>query len=47
MEDLIHHISWLPYKRKDPVTISEGKGSDLALAEALKMKYKLEKKKRG
>ena len=45
--DLIHCVSWLPYKGKDPTTISEGKGSDLALAEAMKMKYKLEKKKRG
>lgn len=45
MKNLIHHISRLPYKGKDPVTISEGKGSDLALAKAMKMKYKLEKKK--
>jgi len=46
MTDLIHHISQLPYKGKDPTTIV-GKGSDLALAEAKKEKYKLEKKKRG
>ena len=46
MADLIHRISWLPYKGKDPVTIVE-KCSDLALVEAMKEKYKLEKKKRG
>lgn len=45
--DLIHHVSRLPYKGKDPVTISDGKGSDFALAKAMKMKYKVEKKKRG
>jgi len=45
--NLIHHISWLPYKGKDPTTIAEGKGSDLSLAEAMKTKYKLEKKNRG
>jgi len=44
--DLIHCIFWLPYKGKDLVTIA-GKGSDLALAEAIKAKYKLERKKRG
>jgi len=44
--DLIHYISWLPCKGKDPVTIS-GKGIDLALAETMKEKYKLEKKNRG
>jgi len=47
MADLIHHVSWLPYKGKDPATISEGKGNDLALAKAMKTKYKLVKKKRG
>lgn len=47
MADLIHRISLLPYKGKDPVTISKGKGSDLVLAEVMKMKYKLEKEKRG
>lgn len=47
MADLIHRISRLPCKGKDPVTIAKGKGSDLALAEAMKMKYKSEKKKRG
>ena len=45
--NLIHHVSRLPYKGKDLATISEGKGSDLAFAEAMKPKYKLEKKKRG
>lgn len=39
MEDLIHSISKLPYKGKDPSTISEGKGSDLALTETMKTKY--------
>lgn len=29
------------------MTIAEGKGNDLALAESMKAKYKLEKKKRG
>ena len=46
-EDLIHYISQLPCKGKDPITIIDGKGSDLALVEAMKTKYKLEKKKRG
>jgi len=45
--NLIHHISCLPCKGKDPASIAEGKGSDLALAKAMKTKYKLEKKKRG
>lgn len=44
--NLIHHISWLRCKGKDLVTIA-GKGSDLALAEAMKVKYNLAKKKRG
>jgi len=47
MVHLIHHISQLPCKGKDPMTTSEGKGGNLALAEAMKTKYKLEKKKRG
>jgi len=46
MTDLIHHIYRLPYKGKDLLKIA-GKGSDLALAEAMKEKYKIEKKKRG
>lgn len=41
--DLIHKISQLPCKGKGLVTIV-GKSSDLALAEAMKTKYKLEKK---
>ena len=45
--ELIHHIFRLPCKGKDPVTIVEGKGSDLVLVEAMKEKYKLERKKRG
>ena len=45
--NLIHCVSQLPYKGKDPTGISEGKGSDLAITEAMKTKYKLEKKKRG
>ena len=45
--DLIHHISWLPCKGEDPADISEGKSSDLAIAEAMKKKCKLKKKKRG
>lgn len=44
--DLIDQISWLPCKGKEPATIAR-KSSDLALAEAMKAKYKLEKKKRG
>lgn len=44
--DLIHRISQLPCKGKDPMMIA-GKSDDLALAEAIKKKYKLEKKKRG
>jgi len=44
--DLIHRISRLPCKGKDPMVIV-GKSRDLALTEAMKKKYKLEKKKRG
>lgn len=36
-----------PTKEITPATIAEGKGSDLALAKAMKVKYKLENKKRG
>lgn len=46
MDDLIHIISCLPFKEHDPAAIV-GKSSDLALAEAMKTKYKLEKKKWG
>lgn len=44
--DLIQKISWLPCKGKDPTEIAR-KSGDLALAEAMKKKYKLENKKRG
>lgn len=47
MEDLIHHISCLPCEGEDPADISKGKSSDLAIAEAMKKKYKMAKKKRG
>ena len=43
---LIYLISQLPFKGKDPATIAR-KNNDLALVEAMKAKYKLEKKKRG
>lgn len=46
MVDLIHRISRLPCKGKDPTVIA-GKRADLALTEAMKKEYKLEKKKRG
>lgn len=46
MAELIHRISWLPYKGKDPAEIT-GKSRDLALTEAMKKKYKFGKKKRG
>jgi len=46
MVDLILIISQLPCKGKDPAMIA-GKSDDLVLAEAMKKKYKLEKKKRG
>lgn len=32
---------------EDPANISEGKSDDLAIAEAMKKKFKLENKKRG
>lgn len=44
--DLIHRISWLPCKGKDPVEIAR-KSGDLGLVEVMKKKYKLEKNKRG
>jgi len=44
MINLIHWSYRLPYKGKDLVTIAK-KSSDLALAEAMNTKYKLEKKK--
>lgn len=39
-------IAQLPYKGKDPAEIA-GKSKDLVLAEAMKKKCELEKKKRG
>jgi len=36
--NLIHCISWLPCKGEGPTDISEGKGSDLAIVEAMKKK---------
>lgn len=42
---LIHHITRLPCKGEDPAHILEGKSSDLAIAEAMKKKYKLENKR--
>lgn len=47
MTDLIHRISELPYKGEDPATILEGNGSDSVITEAMKKKFKMEKKKRG
>jgi len=44
--NLIHRISQLSFKGHNPAAIA-GKSSDLALAEAMKAKYKLEKKKWG
>ena len=44
--DLIHRVSQLPCKGEDPADISKGKASDLAISEAMKKKYKMEKKKR-
>ena len=44
--ELIHRISRLPYKGRDPTEI-DGRRSDLALTEAMKTKYTLEKKKCG
>jgi len=41
---LIHQITWLPYLGEDPTNILEGKGGELALAEAMKKKFNLEKK---
>ena len=46
-DHLIHCITQLPCKGEDLADISEGKRSDLSIAEAMKKKYKLEKKKRG
>ena len=40
--ELIHRISWLPCTGKEPAEIA-GISGDLAIAEAMKKKYKLEK----
>lgn len=45
-DDLMHQISPLSFKGHNLVTIAR-KSSDLALAKAMKAKFKLEKKKRG
>lgn len=46
-DHLVHCITQLPCKGEDPADISEEKSSDLAIAEVMKKKYKMEKKKRG
>lgn len=46
MTDLIHMISYLPCKGKDPMVII-GKSGYFALVEAMEKKHKLENKKRG
>lgn len=45
IDHLIHWITQLPYSGEDLANISEGKGGELALAEAMKKKFKLEKKR--
>lgn len=44
---LIHQIKLLPYSGENQIDISEGKGGELAFAEVMKTKFKLEKKKWG
>ena len=46
MSEIMHWISQLPCMGRDPTEIG-GKSGDLVLVEAMKKKYKLEKKKRG
>ena len=46
-DHLIHRITRLPCKGEHPANILEGKSDDLANAEAMKKKLKLEKNKRG
>ena len=46
-DHLILRITQLPYKGEDPVDISDRKSNNLAIAEAMKKKFKLEKKKKG
>lgn len=47
MNHLIHRNTQLACKGEDPTNISEGKSDDLAIAEAMKKKFKLEMKKIG
>lgn len=47
MDHLIHRITRLPHKGDDPTDILEGKRTNLEIVEAMKAKFKLEKKKRG
>lgn len=47
MDHLIHKITYLPCKGKDPANILEGTSDYLAIVEAMKNKFKLEKKNRG
>lgn len=44
-DHLIHRITQLPCAREDPTNILEGKSDDMAIVEAMKKKFKLEKKK--
>ena len=46
MTELIHRISRLPCTGRDPAVIV-GTSGDLAIAEAMKKKYKLDKEQRG
>lgn len=46
MTDLTHQISRFPIKGNNPAAIA-GKSSNFALAEAMKAKYKMEKRKQG
>lgn len=46
-DHLIHRITLLPCKAEDLANISEGKSDDLAIAETMRKKFKLDKKKRG
>lgn len=46
-DQLIHRITQILCKGEDPVNISEGKSDDVAIVEAMKKKFKLEKNKRG
>jgi len=46
MVELIYWISQLPYEGRDPTEIV-GTSGDLTIVEAMKKKYKFEKKQRG